>query len=379
MNLFLMSFFLIYGGIHSYVFLKIWQAFSLKRPTGICISLIFLIMIFAPIIVRLFEKGGYDTLARFTAYSGYAWMGVIFLFVSISILLDSLRFLLVFIGFLLKMDFSALTSAYRFFFIVAFFGANLISFFGYMEANNPRLETIRIFTNKIPKETGKVTIAQISDVHVGLIVREEKLKSIAKLVKAANPDVLVSTGDLLDGDINSLNGLADILKEIQPQYGKFAITGNHEFYAGIKNSLVFTKQAGFTMLRGEGITVPGIINIAGVDDPTGKLFGYQDISERTLLSKFPDQLFTIFLKHRPILDKDAQGLFDLQLSGHTHKGQIYPFRYMTQIFFPLYAGHYPLANNAHLYVSRGSGTWGPPIRFLAPPEVTVIELVYTPQ
>jgi predicted MPP superfamily phosphohydrolase len=378
MSLFLISFFFIYGGIHSYVFLKIWQAFSLKRPVGICIGLIFLVMIFAPIMVRLFEKGGHDSLARFTAYGGYTWMGIMFLFVSISISLDIFRFLVFFTGFILKMDFSALTSAHRFFFLISFIVASMIGFYGYREANNPRLETIRIFTNKIPKEAGKVTIAQISDVHVGLIVGEKKLKSISKLVKAINPDIFVSTGDLLDGDINSLNGLADILKEIQPKYGKFAITGNHEFYAGIKNSLAFTKRAGFTMLRGEGITIGEIINIAGVDDAAGKPFGYKGISERALLSKLPDSLFTILLKHKPNVDKDAQGLFDLQLSGHTHKGQIYPFRYLTQLFFPLYTGYYSLANNAHLYVSKGSGTWGPPIRFLAPPEVTAIELVYAP-
>lgn len=378
MNFFLISFFFIYGGIHSYVLFKIWQAFSLKRSIGICISLIFLAMIFAPIVVRIFEKGGHDSLARFMAYGGYIWMGILFLFVAISISLDIFRFLLFIAGFLLKMDFSAITSAYRFFFFTTFIGASLIGIYGYTEANHVRLETIRIFTNKIPKETGKVTIAQISDVHVGLIVREEKLRNIAELLKTVNPDVLVSTGDLVDGDMDRMNGLADTLRQIEPKYGKFAITGNHEFYAGIKNSLAFTKQAGFTMLRGEGITVGGIINMAGIDDAAGKPFGYKGISERILLSKFPDPLFTILLKHKPIVDKDAQGLFDLQLSGHTHKGQIYPFRYLTRLFFPLYAGYYSLPNNAHLYVSKGTGTWGPPIRFLSPPEVTAIELIYAP-
>ena len=132
------------------------------------------------------------------------------------------------------------------------------------------------------------------------------------------------------------------------------------------------------VLRGEGLVVHGVVNIAGVDDPAGKPFQYKDVPEKVLLSSLPRHLFTVLLKHRPVVDKDALGLFDLQLSGHTHKGQIYPFRYLTRLAFPLYTGYHELPGNAHLYVSRGSGTWGPPIRFLTPPEVTIIELVTNP-
>ena len=114
--------------------------------------------------------------------------------------------------------------------------------YGYREAGDIRLETLRIQTNKIPKETGKITIAQISDVHLGLIVREEKLNKIVELIKKANPDILVSTGDLVDGDIDRLNGLVDLLKNIEPPYGKYAVMGNHEFYAGIDNSLDFHEK-----------------------------------------------------------------------------------------------------------------------------------------
>jgi predicted MPP superfamily phosphohydrolase len=129
------------------------------------------------------------------------------------------------------------------------------------------------------------------------------------------------------------------------------------------------------MLRGEGFVVRDMVNIAGADDQAGSYFQSRNVPEKVFLSGLPRHLFTVLLKHRPIIDKDALGLFDLQLSGHTHKGQIYPFRYLTKLAFPLYTGYHELSNNTHLYVSRGSGTWGPPIRFLAPPEVTIIELI----
>jgi predicted MPP superfamily phosphohydrolase len=119
------------------------------------------------------------------------------------------------------------------------------------------------------------------------------------------------------------------------------------------------------------------MTIAGVDDPTGKRFGlFRGPAEQVLLSKVPRGRFTILLKHEPVIAKEAQGLFDLQLSGHTHKGQIFPFNYIVKIFYPHDAGLVHLPHNAFLYVSRGSGTWGPPIRFLSPPEVTIIHVVH---
>jgi predicted MPP superfamily phosphohydrolase len=374
-GLFLITFFLLYGGLHLYVFLKALQAFRFQWGVGGFIGFIFVVMIISPILVRFLEKGGHEAAARFMAYSGYCWLGFIFFFFTISISFDVLRLLAYTAGTVSKIDFSSFISAYRFFFLVTLAGSILFVLYGYREAGNIRVETLRIQTNKIPKETGKIIIAQISDVHLGLIVGEKQLNKIVELVKKTNPDILVSTGDLVDGDIDTLNGLVDILKSIEPRYGKYAIMGNHEFYAGINISLDFIKKTGFTMLRGEGFVVHDVINIAGVDDPAGQYFQYKEVPEKVLLSDLPRHLFTVLLKHRPVVDKDALGLFDLQLSGHTHKGQIYPFRYLTRLAFPLYTGYHKLSDNTHLYVSRGSGTWGPPIRFLTPPEVTIIELV----
>jgi predicted MPP superfamily phosphohydrolase len=99
------------------------------------------------------------------------------------------------------------------------------------------------------------------------------------------------------------------------------------------------------------------------------------MQEHELLSSFSHDTFTILLKHRPAVERESLGLFDLQLSGHVHKGQIWPFNLVTHLFYPVKAGYSRYSHDSSLYVSRGSGTWGPPIRFLAPPEVTVIELV----
>ena len=131
------------------------------------------------------------------------------------------------------------------------------------------------------------------------------------------------------------------------------------------------------MLRGEGLTIGGCLNLAGVDDPTGQAFGEAPgVPEAELLARLPRDRFTILLKHRPVLDPSSRGHFDLQISGHTHKGQILPFRLGTRIFFRFFGGLYRFSDGTVLYTSRGTGTWGPPIRFLTPPEVTLYELIY---
>ena len=251
-----------------------------------------------------------------------------------------------------------------------------ICIYGYFEALNIRTEQVDVRTSKLPEAVKKLRVVLISDVHLGLIVREKRLGRILDTVRNAGPDLLVSAGDLVDGQIDNLEGLAELFQKINPQYGKYAIMGNHEFYAGSGQSQSFTKKAGFNMLREEGVTVEGILNIVGIDDPAGKFFNEtRTYSEKELLSTVPQNLFTLLIKHRPIIDKESLGFFDLQLSGHTHKGQIFPFSIATWIYYPVHAGCLSPVNGCLLYVSRGTGTWGPPIRFLAPPEITVIDIV----
>ncbi|NTW68193.1 MAG: metallophosphoesterase, partial [Nitrospirae bacterium] len=221
-----------------------------------------------------------------------------------------------------------------------------------------------------------VTIAQISDVHLGLVVRCDRLVAMLEAVKAANPDIFVVTGDLVDAQINHLPGLRELIQEVPARYGKFAITGNHEYYAGLDKAIEFIQHSGLTMLRGESRDL-GIIQIAGVDDRAAvqTKTGTPAPDRVALANTDRSKKFVLFLKHQPHPDPDAIGKYDLMLSGHTHKGQIWPFSYFSQRAHPLHAGRYDVGKGSVVYTSRGTGTWGPPIRFLAPPEVTVIELV----
>jgi hypothetical protein len=186
---------------------------------------------------------------------------------------------------------------------------------------------------------------------------------------------LVSTGDLVDGRMPSTELIATKLHALKAPLGKFAVTGNHEFYMGLQNSERFIEKAGFQLLRNRSVNAGKHLSITGIDDPTGA--AAIGPSETELLAANAPTRFSLLLKHRPALAHANQTRFDLQLSGHTHKGQIFPFNLLIALRYPIHCGLHQLKgpNPAHLYVSRGTGTWGPPIRLLAPPEITVIDLI----
>jgi uncharacterized protein len=374
-SLFLLTFFLLYGSLHFYFFLKVRAAFAPGAAAQAILIVLLVLGLVAPIVVRVAERLGLELLVRLVAWTGYVWMAVVLLFFSAGLLLDLFRLVVSVAGLVLGRDVAGYLPSARTLFLLPLAAALGISGYGFFEARQIRTERVEIRSAKLPKSMERIRIVQISDVHVGVLVRGERLAEILRRVRAESPDLLVATGDLVDGQLDSMAEAAAQLREIRPRYGKFAITGNHEFYAGLDDAVEFIRQSGFALLRQEVATVAGAIDLAGVDDPSIRSYGPRGgLSDREVLSGGSGR-FAILLKHQPSVEKDAPGAFDLQLSGHTHKGQIFPFSLITRRFFPFHSGNYRLANDALLHVSRGTGTWGPPIRFLSPPEITVIDLI----
>jgi len=376
--LFIAVYLSIYGGVHVYGFIKAKQGLSLEFWGCLLLAIFMTLMVAAPIMVRWAEKYVDDRITTVLAVIAFTWMGLLFIFISTAFAFDVYRGLLFICRFIFQKYFLGFTPTAGFSFAISLIVSCVAMAYGFYEANTIRLEHVAIQTDKLPDAQDNLRIVQISDVHLGVLVGEKRLQKILEKVKAAKPHLMVSTGDLVDGEIRHAEKLAAMLHEIDTPHGKYAVTGNHEFYAGLADALDFTKKAGFKVLQGASLTLPNLIHIAGVDDPARRRRqASASISETTLLSKLSDDLFVLLLKHQPVIANPVAGHFDLQLSGHTHCGQIFPFRLLTRLFYDIHPGLTRLSNGSFAYVSRGSGTWGPPVRFLAPPEVTLIELVKT--
>lgn len=249
----------------------------------------------------------------------------------------------------------------------------MLSGYAWYEAHQPRLVHLSIESPRRPPGSEALRIVQLSDIHLSRYVRRAELSRITELARAARPDILAVTGDLVDTDMRGRIEEAKLLAAIQPRYGAFAVTGNHELYSGEGQALDFYRQAGLQVLRGEAVEAGGII-VAGADD---EIFGGRNDREPLgrLLSRYqPDPRFVLLLKHRPAPAPNTGGLYDLQLSGHSHGGQFFPGHIFAWLAHKYFYGLYESSGRSAVYVSRGAGFWGMPMRFLAPPEVVLIEI-----
>ena len=227
---------------------------------------------------------------------------------------------------------------------------------------------------KNPKIAQYTRIVQISDIHFSRVIDERFAERIVPMINALKPDIVLFTGDYMDKGIANPEKIASIMNKIEAPLGKYAISGNHEFYTGYFDCIEFIEKNGFEFMDGRVLEVGRNIAVGGVMDRGAEeadVFYHED---GKVLKQFKNENFNIYLKHRPELEDGDAAHFDLMLSGHTHGGQIFPFLLLVKIVNRYIAGLYELENGAKLYVSRGTGSWGPPVRFGATPEITLIEL-----
>ena len=243
-------------------------------------------------------------------------------------------------------------------------------------AYTPRIVSLALTTAKLPAGSAPLRIVGISDVHVSSIIGPFLLQRIADKVNALRPDVLVVAGDLVDTDVSKRNKDAAILASISAPHGKFVVTGNHEYYRGLRNSLDFMKRSGLTPLRG-AVAEAGGISVAGVDDDSFSRESPDTTDVQRVLAMAPEDRFILLLNHKPHYPLESIGHFDLQYSGHTHAGQFWPGIFFIRRMYGLDQG-LTLLNRGKasslLYITNGTGFWGPPIRFLTPSEITLITL-----
>ena len=324
------------------------------------------LLLVSPLAMGFFRHRKMRGPARVCALIGFTWLGALFLWDCVLGFLAITHLLAPFIE---LPSLSARTTVWT---------SSTLTLtgiaYGVIEAGAPRLKVIPLQFTRLGGRTSPIRIVQLSDLHLGFVANSRRLSDLVIRVNALKPDLIVSTGDLFDSDFDRLPPLCGILAGLHAPLGKYAVSGNHEVYENLDEGLTLTSRAGFHVLRGESVKISPELTVAGVDDAEALESGSGPLHEAQALGGIPEDSIRILLKHRPTVLKESKGRFDLQLSGHTHGGQIFPFTLLTRLVYRYRPGLNRIQDNTWLYLSRGTGTWGPQFRIFAPPEITLFEL-----
>lgn len=251
---------------------------------------------------------------------------------------------------------------------------------GFFEARRPpQLERVPVPISGLHSELAGFRIVQISDLHIGPTIRRDYIRQVVQQVNALEPDLIAMTGDLIDGYIPQLAPHVEPLKDLKAKHGSFFVTGNHEYYWGAEEWMEEIEKLGFSILQNEHRMIargPARLMIAGIPDHDGeRLLPSHGIDPVSAKKGGEAADCKILLAHQPRSCYPAQAAgYDLQLSGHTHGGQFVPWNYVVRLQQPYISGLHDY-KGMWVYVSRGTGYWGPPLRLGIPSEITELTLV----
>ncbi|MFK4691750.1 metallophosphoesterase [Streptomyces pristinaespiralis] len=237
----------------------------------------------------------------------------------------------------------------------------------------PRVKRVTVPLAKLPRAAHGFRIAVVSDIHLGPILGRSHTQRIVGSINATQPDLVAVVGDLVDGSVADLGSAAEPLARLRSRHGSFFVTGNHEYFSGADEWVDHVRELGLRPLRNERVEIAGGFDLAGVDDVAGEDEGQGPDFVKALGDRDRSRA-AVLLAHQPVVIHDAveQGV-DLQLSGHTHGGQLWPGNHLAALANPTVAG-LERYGDTQLYVSRGAGAWGPPVRVGASSDITVVEL-----
>jgi hypothetical protein len=239
-----------------------------------------------------------------------------------------------------------------------------------------QVRRVRVPLAKLPAGASGYSIVQITDVHVGPTIGREFVEAIVQQANALAPDLVVITGDLVDGSVQQLGSLVEPLRRLRARDGVFFVTGNHEYYSGADEWIAHLATLGIRVLRNERVAIRDAFDLAGVDDASAhSILPHHGQDVRKAMADRDPSRAVVLLAHQPKAVREAVPLeVDLQISGHVHGGQMFPFNWLARLDQPLIAGLYRLGGT-WAYVSTGTGYWGPPMRVGSGAELTRIELV----
>ena len=369
----------VYALINYYIFIREWEAGGFQSAWRTVYVAAFLLLSISFIAGRILERVTLSWFSSTLVLLGSFWLAAMVYFLLFAFAIDIIRllnFIVPFFPSFLTVNPERTKEITSFAIIVVVL---VIVLGGYINARTPIIKTLELSISKNGRTIKSLNIAVASDIHLGTIVCKSKLERIVQHINSLNPDLVLLPGDVVDEDIGPVirNNLGETLRKIRSKYGVFAITGNHEYIGGVEPACRYLAEHGITMLRDASVKIGDGLYVVGREDIsirgfTGKT--RKPLSE--LMAEVDKSYPVILMDHQPfrLAEAEANGV-DLQLSGHTHHGQLWPFNLITKKVYELSWG-YKKKGSTHYYVSCGVGTWGPPIRTANRPEIINIKLQF---
>lgn len=378
MNIFFIVFISIYTLINSYIFIRGWQSLSYLPFLKPFYIIVFLLFSLSYIFIKIFSEKIPPFLHDSLLWIGSFWFAFLLYFVLILLLIDFVRLIDHFVPFLPASLSSPNNLTKLFLGLGSTILVLLICTAGFINRANIRIKTLELTLPKKNSSLNELNIAMFSDLHLSPINDEDFLKKIIAKVNELKADIILLPGDIVDDKpvILNRNGIGSSLKQIESKYGTFACTGNHEFINGADNSVKFMEDNKIKVLRDSIIKINDSFYIIGREDRGGSFMGNMRKPLNEILKNKTENLPTILLDHTPSgLNEAKENMIDLQLSGHTHNGQMFPLNFITGLIYEVSWG-YLKKDDTQYYVSSGVGSWGPPVKLASDAEIVNIRIKF---
>jgi predicted MPP superfamily phosphohydrolase len=370
---------LIAGGINFYIFIRGLQSIGQSGGFRLAYILLYWIIAISFFAGRALESDHPTFLSDLMVWIGSFWFAALLYFFLVVVLLDILRIVNHFLPFFPSIITANYAVAKHFIGTAIACLVGLVLLAGHINAIYPRVTTLKLSVAKKHGNLDKLNIVVASDIHLGTIIGRSRLERIVDKINELNPDLVLLPGDIVDEDLTHLikNSIGEPLRNIRSRFGVYAATGNHEFIGGIKQSSAFLAGHNVPLLRDEAIKVADTVYLVGREDLSARRFVGKERKKLSELLENVDKSYAVILMdHQPFgLEEAASCGVDLQLSGHTHNGQLWPLNFIVRSIYELPWGHKKIGDT-HYYVSDGAGTWGPPVRIGNRPEIVNILLTF---
>jgi predicted MPP superfamily phosphohydrolase len=379
MALFFIIFFTVYTTLNYYVFIRGWQFLASYPSLKIPYTFLFIIIAYGYVLAKMLYRSLPPIMYDIIIGVGAIWFAFLAYFIISLLLIDIIRLLNSWLNFFPTLINNNYETVKKITGLSVILIVSLIVFLGNLNKRDIKIKELEIDLPKGNSKISELNVVMASDIHLSPIDGEKLLSRIVDKMNSLNPDIILLAGDIVDDKAVILDqrNIGESFKRLKPKYGVYSINGNHEFINEVESSVKYAEQFGIKFLRDSYELIDSSFYVIGREDSSMIQFtGKQRKSLNEIVKNLDHKYPKILLDHTPFkLEQAEQNGIDLQLSGHTHHGQIWPANIITSMIYELSWG-YLKKGKTHYYVSSGAGTWGPPVRTGSSSEIVNLKVKF---